>query len=300
MQKYYQGVLFVTATALISGFSIFLNKYGVNNIDATLFTGLKNILVGVMFFILIVITKEWLSFKNITKRQWPKLLLVGLFGGSIPFLLFFHGLKLTSSLNAGFIHKTLFLYVAFLGIIFLKEKLSKKYILSLVFMMLGLVLFLKMKSFSLNYGDVLILIATLFWSVEIIISKKLLKDLPANIVALARMLLGGALIWFYLVWQGGYAQLTSFGFIEWRWVIITSLLLFGYVYTFYQGLKLIPAFTATTILTIAVPITALLNFSFFRTALGIGQMIGLIIIFASGYLISSKYLGQQKHANEHS
>ena len=300
MQKYYQGILLVTATALISGFSIFLNKYGVSNIDATLFTGLKNILVGILFFVLIVITKERLSIKNITKQQWPKLVLVGLLGGSIPFLLFFHGLKLTSSLNAGFIHKTLFLYVAFLGILFLKEKLSKKYIFSLVFMMMGLVLFLKIKSFTLNYGDGLILLATLFWSVEIIISKKLLKDLPANIVASARMLLGGGLIWFYLVWQGGYTQLASFGFIEWRWVIVTSLLLFGYVYTFYHGLKYIPAFVATTILTIAVPITALLNLGFFRTALGLGQIIGLIIIFTSGYLVSSKYLGQQKHVNEHS
>ena len=56
MQKYYQGILLVTATALISCFSIFLNKYGVSNIDATLFTGLKIILVGILFFVLIVIT----------------------------------------------------------------------------------------------------------------------------------------------------------------------------------------------------------------------------------------------------
>lgn len=300
MKKYHQGILLVIITALISGFSIFLNKYGVSNIDATLFTGLKNILVGLMFLVLIIITKEWLTLKNITKQQWPKLILVGLLGGSIPFLLFFHGLKLTSSLNAGFIHKTLFLYVAILGILFLKEKMSKKSIISLITMIVGLILFLKVKPFSLNYGDGLILLATMFWSVEIIISKKLLQDLPANIVALARMFLGGILIWLYLIWQGGFVHLTSFGFIEWRWVLVTTLLLFGYVYTFYQGLKYVPAYVATAILTIAVPITALLNFGFFRTALGLGQIIGLIVIFASSYLISIKYLDKPRHVNESS
>lgn len=300
MHKYYQGILLVVATALISGFSIFLNKYGVNNIDATLFAGLKNILVGILFVLVILVSRDWQAIKNITKKQWTKLALVGLLGGSIPFVLFFQGLKLTSAVQAGFIHKTLFLYVAILGIFFLKEKLSTRSIISLVVMIFGLILFLKIKLFTLNYGDWLILFATLLWSIEIIISKKLLNDLPANIVACSRMLLGGIFIWFFIFWQGGYAQLTSLGFMEWRWVIITALLLFAYVYTFYQGLKYVPAYIATTILTLAVPITALLNLGFFRTALGLGQTIGLIIILFSGYLLSSKYLGQQKNVSEQS
>lgn len=300
MSKYYKGILLVIITALISGFSIFLNKYGVNNIDATLFTGLKNIFVGSLFVLLILVNRDWASIKNITKQQWKKLILVGIFGGSIPFVLFFQGLKLTGSLQASFIHKTLFLYVAILGIFFLKEKLSTRSIVSLVIMILGLILFLKIKLFNFSYGDWLILLATLFWSVEIIISKKLLAELSANIVALARMLLGGIMIWLYLFWQGGVTQLLNLGFIEWRWVIITSVLLFGYVYTFYHGLKYVPAYVAATILTLAVPITALLNLGFFRTALSLGQIIGLFIIFFSSYLLGNKYLVQERNVRQHS
>ncbi len=293
MQFNTRGWILVTLTALISGLSIFLNKFGVSTIDATLFTGLKNITVGILFAGLIFYSPQQINWRNITKSQWVKLFFLGLIGGSIPFVLFFHGLKLTSSLHAGFIHKTLFIYVALLAVIFLKEKLTKYYGFTLLAMLLGLLVFSQVKPFILNYGDWLVLLATLLWSIEIIIAKKLLHDLPANVVALARMFLGGILIWFYLIGQGGYEQIFSLNFVEWRWVVITSLLLFGYVYTFYHGLKYIPASVATVILTIAAPITALLNFGFFSSIISSGQWWGLVIIFISFYLLSRRYLTKQ-------
>src|SRR3972149_5145265 len=56
-------------------------------------------------------------------RQWGGLLILGVIGGSIPFLLFFTGLAQASAPSAAFIHKTLFIWVALLAIPFLGERL---------------------------------------------------------------------------------------------------------------------------------------------------------------------------------
>ncbi len=288
MQIYKRGLLFVTATAIISGFSIFLNKYGVSSIEATLFAGLKNIIVGGLFIFILFFTKEWRLVRYFSISQWWRLILVGLIGGSIPFILFFKGLQITNSLNAGFIHKTLFIYVSVLAFIFLKEKINKQSLLGVIFMLFGLILFTQVKPFVFNQGDWLVLLATLFWSAEIILVKRLLGDLPANLVIFARMFLGGSLIWFYLWWQGEYQQVLTLDLDAWRWVVVTSLLLFGYVFTFYHGLKKIPAHVATGVLTIGAPITALLNFGFFQKPLISGQILGILVIALSFFLLSRK------------
>jgi len=44
------------------------------------------------------------------------------------------------------------------------------------------------------------------------------------------------------------------------WVLITAVILFGYVITWYSGLKYIPVSQATVILLLGSPITTLLSF----------------------------------------
>ena len=285
MNKYVKGSILVFLTAFISGFSVYINKYGVTNIDATLFTALKNGLVGLMFIVLISLSQGWPAVKKLSKKQLLQLGGVGVLGGSIPFVLFFHGLQLTSSLKAGFIHKTMFVYVALLAFIFLKEKVFKRSLVGLVAVILGLIIFLKIKPQALALGDLLVLMATLFWSVEIIISKKLLADIPANIVVLARMGFGAVVIWLYLLWQGGYQQIANLDSVSWQWVGLTAVLLFAYVYTFYHGLKYIPANFAAIILSIGAPITALLSLGLAHKSLPPVDFIGIGVITLGIFLV---------------
>ena len=60
-------------------------------------------------------------------------------------MLFFKGLIITTALKAGFIHKTLFIYVGLLTAIFLKEKITKSMMAGFLSLVLGSILFLKIK-----------------------------------------------------------------------------------------------------------------------------------------------------------
>jgi drug/metabolite transporter (DMT)-like permease len=294
MNNYLKGSLLVLLTAFISGVSVYINKYGVTNIDATLFTALKNSLVGLLFIVLISLSHEWSVLKSLTKKQLLQLGGVGVLGGSIPFVLFFHGLQLTSNIKAGFIHKTMFVYVALLAFIFLKEKLFKRSLVGLVAVILGLIIFLKIKPQALALGDLLVLMATLLWSIEIIISKKLLFDIPVNLVVLARMGFGAVCIWIYLLWQGGLQQISQLDLVSWQWVGLTAVLLFAYVYTFYHGLKYIPANFAAVILSIGAPITALLSLGFVHKSLALVDFIGIGVIVFGIFLVYKRQTSSTK------
>jgi len=197
MKQYHRGIFLVFMTAIISGVSIFVNKFGVTGIDPNLFAGLKNLSVGILLVAVLLAVRGWQQVKALHVSEWVQLALVGIIGGSVPFLLFFQGLAQTTGAKAGFIHKTMFVYVALLSVWFLKQKMSRQVVWGYLALVAGLVMFLGIKPQALSFGDLLVLLATIMWAVEIVIAKQLLKNVSANIVATARMLFGGLCIWLY-------------------------------------------------------------------------------------------------------
>src|SRR3972149_7251862 len=100
-----KGIILVLGTAFVSGFAIFVNKLGVKEFDPYLFAFFRNLLVSLFLVGLILGLKEFKNLKKLAKKDWLVLVAIGLIGGSIPFLLFFKGLSLTTAANSAFIHK---------------------------------------------------------------------------------------------------------------------------------------------------------------------------------------------------
>lgn len=285
-----KGILLVLSTAIISGFSIFINKFGVSVVNPYVFTGLKNIVVALFVCCLLLAMKDWRVLKKLDRKYWGLLLAIGLAGGSIPFLLFFKGLFLTTGVQGAFIHKTMFIYVAVLAAFFLKEKISKKLLFGGLLLLLGNAFLLKFIPHSLGKGDLLILLATLFWAVENIISKYTLKELPSRIVIWGRMFFGSIFILIFLAFTGQINLIGSLNINQMAWVVVTSVILFGYVITWYSGLKYIPVSIAVPILLLGSPITTLLTFIYSgainpKEILGSGLiLVGIAIILGFNYI----------------
>jgi len=292
------GLILVFSTAVISGFSVFINQFGVAETNPYLFTFLKNTLVAVFLFALILGFREIKQIKKLSKKDWLLLLTIGLFGGAIPFLLFFKGLSLTSAANGSFIQKTMFVYVAFFATAILREKINfKLYSLGAV-LVFGNLLLLKALPASLHTGDYLILAATLFWAFEYTISKVALKTISPKIVALGRMGTGSLFILIFLVFTGNISSVAQFSMAQIPWILIGSALLLGYVLTWYTGLKSIKVTTATVILLLGSPITTALTL-FSGKSLTTGQFAGLAIV-AAGIIAAlglNKFISAQRRLN---
>ncbi len=273
-----KGLMFALFTALVSGFSIFINKFGVTGVDPYVFTGAKNIIVAIFFLSLILIMRDYKELIGLSKNQWFKLVLIGLFGGSIPFLLFFKGLSMTSAAMGGLIQKTMFLFVTVGAIIFLKEKLEKKFVVGAILLLAGNFFLLKLNMVSFNAGDLLILIATLLWAVETLISKHVLGELSSKVVAFGRMGFGSFFIISFWASTGKIDLVFSLTAPQISWIILTSAFLAVYVASWYCSLSYLKASVATSILLIASPITTLLNIAFSGAGLTLGEAFGMIFI----------------------
>ena len=284
MQK---GILLVLLTAVVSGFSIFINYYAVKGINPFALTTLKNSIVALALLASVLVLERSQLYKMFEKRVFAKLLAIGFVGGSIPFLLFFYALSLLKSpATAGFIHKTLFLWATIFAIVMLKEKIGSRFILGAMMLLAGNYLFFTPKHVNL-FAEALVLIATTCWALENVIAKNVLKELSGTQVAFARMLFGSlfmvaALILF--IPQGLQAAL-PLTMPQLSWVLITSALLFLYVFTYYNGLKHVPVHIATSILLLAQPITATLSFYFLGKALSFEKALGLFLIVCGVVLI---------------
>jgi len=274
-----RGLILVFSTAIISGLAVFINKFGVGINNPDIFTFAKNATVAFLLGAIILFFKNRRGLYQLTKKQWGQMFLLGLIGGSIPFLLFFKGLALTSAAQGAFVHKTMFIFVAMLAMIFLKEKINKNFLIGSLLLLLGNLLALKTLCFSFGPGDGLILLAVLFWSTENILAKYLLRDLSGSLVAWGRMFFGSALIFVYLTFTGQTPQLLSLSSLQLGWIAITSVLLFGYVITWYNGLKSVPVSVATTILLLGLPITNLLTAATTRKIIPQDIWSGIILLF---------------------
>jgi len=281
-----KGFLLVFLTAIISGFSIFINKYGVGIFsNSYIYTFWRVLLVALILSGILFLFKDFKELKRIKKRDWFFLILIGLVGGSIPFLLFFKGLSLTSAAQGSFFHKTMFVWVAIFASLFLKEKIDKKFIFGGLILLSGNFLLLKKFSLGLGKGDLLVILATIFWAIENVLSKYLLTNLKGREVAWARMFFGSLFIFLYLLLSNQFFLAFDLSLKQINWILITGILLLFYVLTWYSGLKFIPVSQATVILLLGSPITTFLSLIFGgkisleEMISGLLILLGIIVIF---------------------
>ncbi|MBN3037739.1 MAG: DMT family transporter [Candidatus Diapherotrites archaeon] len=277
--------LFVVATAVISGVSIFLNKFGVSGMDPFVFTSLKNALVATVLLSGLALVARLDVLRNLSEDAWKKLILLGLVGGSVPFLLFFWGLSGASAASAAFIHKTMFVWVGLLAFFFLGERLTRVQVLASGLLFAGVALF-SAPSLSLGLPELAILAATLLWSAEVVIAKKALKEVPASVVAWGRMFFGSLVLTGFLLLTGGIGSIASLGLSEWCWIAVTSVLLCGYVFTWYSGLAGIPATHAAAVLVVGSVITTALSAVLLGTAVPATELAGYVMVLMSVVLIT--------------
>lgn len=281
------GYLFVLLTALVSGVSIFLNKFAVKGINPYVFAFSKNVLVVLFLFSLLILFREIKSFKALNRLQWFKLVLIGFFGGSIPFLLFFKGLSMSASSTASLLHKSMFFLVALLAVLFLKERLNKGFAVAALLLFAGNFLLLETKTFSFGIPEFLILVAVVFWSIETIISKNALKDVPSKVVAFGRMFFGSLFILVFLAATGNLSGIVLLSVPQLGWIAFTSALLLFYVMTWYAGLQRIPASIASCILVLGSAITTVLSFAY-SGSFSLVELAGAALI-VSGVVLAISY-----------
>ncbi len=97
--------------------------------------------------------------------------------------------------------------------------------------------------------------------------------------------IGSAFILLFLFVSGRISTFSGLSLPHLGWVFITALLLFGYVITWYSGLRYLKASVATSVLLLGGPITALLTALTSGFVLSPTQIIGTLFLIGGVVVI---------------
>ena len=255
------GLALALMTALISGLSIFLNGRFVKLFDdPTLLAAVRNGLVGLVLLGIAIASGGLRGLLSMSWRGRAGLVAVGVIGGGISFALFFNGLAASSSPAAAIIHKTLFVWVAALAIPLLGERIGPLQVASLLLLLAGTIVLAPAGSIGAGVGEAMVVAATLLWSLEVIVAKRLLRGgTPVSLVAAARMTIGAVSLFAIAGATGDASAVLGFGAEQWLAIAITTALLTGYVLTWFSALQRAPATSVTSILVVGAVVTTILQ-----------------------------------------
>jgi drug/metabolite transporter (DMT)-like permease len=292
MEKETLGTFLVLCTAIISGFSIPLNKFLIIPLDPVIFTAIRAIIIGIGFFVLASIQSKF-KYKKFKKVSWKYLLVIGFIGGGLAFLLYFTGLKLTTSGRAAFLHKTLPIYTIILAFLFLKEKITKKQVLAVFLMFVGTII---LYSAEINpselwqnpsLGDLLVILATFFWGIENTVAKKAMIKGESNfVVSFGRMFFGAIFLFGIVILLGKMDQLLTLTFEQTIRILVSTAILFGYVLTWYWGIKFINISKASPLLLLSPVVSLLIGMAWLGEPSPPPQLLGSVLILIGAYIVS--------------
>jgi drug/metabolite transporter (DMT)-like permease len=274
------GIALAFVVALISGVSVFVNGYAVKQVpDAAVYTTLKNGVAALILIGFAALVVRGAEVRALDRRSWTGLAVIGVIGGSVPFILFFSGLAIASAPTAAFIHKTLFVWVAMLAVPFLGERLGVFPIAALGVLLAGQFLAAPPTGVVWGTGETMILAATLLWAIEVVIARRLLvADVPSPVVGAARLGIGLIVLVGYLAVSGRLPVLAGLTATQFAWGLGTGVLLAAYTATWLAALRRAEASVVASVLVIAAPITAALAAGVNGTLPAPSVVLGLVIM----------------------
>ncbi len=252
------GLVLVLATVLVSGVSNFVNFRAVQGTDVDAWIAVRNAVVALLLVPMAFLVGSG-SWPRLGRRAWIRLMAIGLVGGAIPFLLYFRGFQMAAAEGgaaaASFGYRSLFLMASVLAVVFLRERIPRRFLLGAVALLAGNALLLSLSGPVWTDGTAFVLAATALWAVEYTLSKRALRDLPSGAVALGRMGFGAVFLLAYVAVTGHGSSLAAFSGADWMTIVLSALLLFAFVGTWYAGLKTVDLSVASALLVLAFPIT---------------------------------------------
>jgi drug/metabolite transporter (DMT)-like permease len=292
------GYFYAALNAIISGFAIYINSLGVSLFkDSTLYTTLKNAVVGVALLLpLVVLASRRAEWKRLTGRQWGYLLLLAVVGGSVPYALFFRGLQLSTPVTSSLLNHAQFVLVAVLAFVLLRERHSVLIWLALVTLLVGTVWGVNVTHAKWSLGDTLVALSTVLFAAGVILAKYLLRDLSTLTVMTAKMSIGSLFLLLYIGATGRLGAIGTLSGQQWSFVIVTGLILLAFTVTAFLALRFASATVAmaipaaspliTTALVVLVPQHGLKASPAFGLAL---MLVALAVIFAVGIRQESRW-----------
>lgn len=227
------GILFGVSAGVVWGIEAVLGKLLFSSFTFIQVTASELLFATLTAFVYVLVKREKVPLKS---KDIRNLLVVGIVGTLLAPLLYFYGLTQTFAINATLIAHLQPFFVSILGFYFLAERMNKHDIVASILIVFAAVLITSRTVYNLanfeigNFGDLMVLFATVSWAIVAIPGKQLVKDLPSSVVVSYRFLIASLFIIPIMVCLN---QLVINSIYQ---VLLGVLVGLGYIF-YYEGLK---------------------------------------------------------------
>jgi drug/metabolite transporter (DMT)-like permease len=271
---------------LIAGGTHIVAKAVVADIDAATLTFLRTIIATIGLYSIVRLKGGPLK---IDRKDWSQIALLGFVGVALNQYLYLYGMKFTTAANGALLYAATPVFVLVFSRIVLREDITPKktFGIALAFVGIAIVIFERGVDFSSSYayGNFLILIAVIGWTLFTVLGKKMLVKYGTLRTTTAMMFCGALFIS-----PLGLASTLTFRFAEisaWHWggvlylSIGTSIL--GYL-LWYHALSRIEASKVAVFTNIQPVFATILSLIFLNYSITPAFVMGSIITICAIYI----------------
>lgn len=140
-EKNNKWLIFAFGSAIFASLTSILGKVGIEGVESNLGTAIRTIVVLIMAWLVVFVTKKQGEIKSVDKKSWKFLLLSGLTTG-LSWLCYYKSLQDGQASIVVPIDKLSILVTIAFSYIILKERLKKKSIMGLILIVIGTLLLL--------------------------------------------------------------------------------------------------------------------------------------------------------------
>lgn len=282
-------IIYAFIGATLAGVTAILSKIGVKDVNSTLATAIRTIVVLIMSFIIVLLVGSLRTISSINNKTLLFLILSGLSTGA-SWLCYFKALQMTNVNKVTPIDKSSTILTMILAFIFLKEEITLIKVVCIVLIAVGTYLMiekkdLKIKTESKNGWLIWALLSALFASLTSILGKVGIEGIESNLGTTIRtvvVLFASWLLVFITKKQSGIKNINKR---SWLFLILSGIATGGSWLCFYNALKLGPASIVVPIDKLSIVVTILFSYLILKEKLNKKSILGLILIVIGTLLL---------------
>ena len=285
------GELMLIVACIVEGLFPIIAKFATNAFPPILFTSVSVLCASLIFLVIMIITgriKQKLSLAALGNALGVAVFIVL----SLGLVLF--GVQYTSSINTALLLQTEILFAFAFTTIFLGEKLKVIQLLGTIAILLGTIFVVFNGVFELNRGDILIVLATVFFPIGNTFAKRALKLMTSEMLLFLRYFIGGLIL---LVISYLFEDISGVNLATWQdsiWILIVYVsvsLSFG-KFLWYTGLRRLPVGKATYIISANPAFSLIFALILLHEVPTINQAVGFVLTLSGVYMLINK--GKQR------
>lgn len=262
-----------------------------------IFLSFARLVVTSIFLLVVALT--WRNLRLPTKKEWPLLAGIGIFGTLLNQTFFFTGLKYSTAANAALIIALAPLTTVLLARMFLREQLTVFKIAGAFMGLAGvsIIVLFTGEGFTISTGDIYLLLAMLTLSISLLFVRSLSLSMPSYAVTIFSTVFGSFLMIPAAAFEGLRGQtVISHNLMFWLLLIAAGIAAQGLAgFWWNQGVARVGASTASMFMNIPPFVALIVSHFVLGDAIFASQVIGGLLILLGVAVSNRKSLPRLRH-----